>query len=232
MTVDERRRRATLWGVGSLRRRHDGAVAVGDLRTPRSSATSARRRDALDDARRRPPATRVLFCSMLSEAGQFWPLTSARCSPARSSRAPTRTRATRCASRCSCGSCEYRAVLGVTGAILDGLDALGHAVRRRVRRRRRRRCPPGRVRAARGGRAHAAPLRRCAARPSRSAREPGAPGARRRRRVASSTSTAIACTSPTCSPAPRRSSRTPTAVRGALDDGGIVPDHRRERSRR
>ncbi len=70
--------------------------------------------------------TRVLFCSMLSEAGQFWPLTvgamlsgaQLSCADASEGDAPRVAMFTRLV--------EYRAVLGVTGAILDGLDALGH----------------------------------------------------------------------------------------------------------
>ena len=70
--------------------------------------------------------TRVLFCSMLSEAGQFWPLTvgamlsgaQLSCADANEGDALRVAMFTRLV--------EYRAVLGVTGAILDGLDALGH----------------------------------------------------------------------------------------------------------
>jgi hypothetical protein len=69
--------------------------------------------------------TRVLICSMLAEAGQFWPFTvgammtgaQLSCADANAGDAMRVAMFTRLV--------EYRAVLGVTGAILDGLDALG-----------------------------------------------------------------------------------------------------------
>jgi hypothetical protein len=69
--------------------------------------------------------TRVLLCSMLAEAGQWWPLTvgvmlsgaQLSCADANEGDA---LRVAMFTSRI-----EYHAVLGVTGAILDGLDALG-----------------------------------------------------------------------------------------------------------
>ncbi|MDZ4828183.1 MAG: hypothetical protein SGJ13_17230 [Actinomycetota bacterium] len=72
------------------------------------------------------PGQRVLFCSMLSEAGQFWPLiVGAMLSGAQLSCADaTESEAVRVAMFTRL--IEYRAVLGVTPAILDGLDALGH----------------------------------------------------------------------------------------------------------
>jgi hypothetical protein len=68
---------------------------------------------------------RVLFCSMLAEAGQFWPLVvgamlaGAQLSCADAS-AGDAARVAMFTARI-----PYRAVLGVSGAILDGLDALG-----------------------------------------------------------------------------------------------------------
>jgi hypothetical protein len=70
---------------------------------------------------------RVLWCSMLSEAAQFWPfivgtmLSGAQlsCSDATEAEAPRVAM--------FCRLIEYRAALGITGAILDGLDELGLA---------------------------------------------------------------------------------------------------------
>jgi hypothetical protein len=67
---------------------------------------------------------RVLFCSMLSEAAQFWPLivgamlsgAQLSCADATAAEAPRVAMFTR--------QLEYRAVLGVTPELLDGLDAL------------------------------------------------------------------------------------------------------------
>jgi hypothetical protein len=70
---------------------------------------------------------RVLWTSMLSEAAHFWPfvvgtmLAGAQLSCADA----TSAEATRVAM--FCGQIDYRAVMGVTGAILDGLDELGRA---------------------------------------------------------------------------------------------------------
>ena len=228
-----RRSTETLWGVGTLRRRH-GRASRGRSRTPRSSATSARRRAR---ARRRSASTagtRVLFCSMLSEAGQFWPFIGRRhARRARSSRAPTRTRATRCASRCSCGSCEYR-----RGARRDRRDP------RRARRARSTRTPTCSARStivgarpdayARLAAAGLAPHHFVAVRPGR--RDRVADRARRR----ASTPTSGSSTSTrrprarhqACSPRATTFVRTPTAVRGALVDGGIVAATRTEERHR
>ncbi len=67
---------------------------------------------------------RVLFCSMLSEAAQFWPLilgamlsgAQLSCADATAAEAPRVAMFTR--------QLEYRAVLGVTPELLDGLDEL------------------------------------------------------------------------------------------------------------
>jgi hypothetical protein len=68
---------------------------------------------------------RVLFCSMLSEAGQFWPFVvgamlrgaQLSCADANEGDAVRVAMFTRLM--------DYHAVLGVTGALLDGLDDLG-----------------------------------------------------------------------------------------------------------
>src|SRR6185503_12852203 len=71
------------------------------------------------------PGRRVLWCSMLSEAAQFWPFIVATmlrgaqlsCADATRAEAPRVAMFTR--------QMTYYAVLGVNGALLDGLDELG-----------------------------------------------------------------------------------------------------------
>src|SRR5882724_10578632 len=72
---------------------------------------------------------RVLWCSMLSEAAHFWPFIvgTMLCGAQLSCADATQAEAPRVAMFCRL--IEYHAVLGVTGAILDGLDELGFAYR-------------------------------------------------------------------------------------------------------
>jgi hypothetical protein len=113
----------TLWGVGSY---EDGAGRVpweiSHAEIQRDMGSAARTLATLGIS----SGKRVLFCSMLSEAGQFWPLTvgamlsgaQLSCADANQGDALRVAMFTRLV--------EYRAVLGVTGAILDGLDMRGH----------------------------------------------------------------------------------------------------------
>ncbi len=73
------------------------------------------------------PGARVLWCSMLSEAAQVWPfIVGSMLSGAQLSCADaTAAEAPRVAMFCRL--IDYRAVMGVTGAILDGLDEMGLA---------------------------------------------------------------------------------------------------------
>jgi hypothetical protein len=111
----------SLWGIG--------CYDDGDRRVAWEISHTEMQRDI--DAATRILTTlgigagrRVLFCSMLSEAGQFWPLTvgamltSAQlsCADANEGDATRVAMFTRLV--------EYHAVLGITGAVLDGLDAL------------------------------------------------------------------------------------------------------------
>ena len=112
-----------LWGIGSY---EDGTTRVpweiSHAEIQRDMGSAARTLATLGIT----AGTRVLFCSMLSEAGQFWPLTvgamlsgaQLSCADANEGDALRVAMFTRLV--------EYRAVLGVTGAILDGLDALDH----------------------------------------------------------------------------------------------------------
>jgi hypothetical protein len=114
----------TLWGVGTY---EDGTTRVpweiSHAEIERDMGSAARTLSTLGVT----GGSRVLFCSMLSEAGQFWPLTvgamlsgaQLSCADANEGDALRIEMFTRLV--------EYRAVLGVTGAILDGLDALGHS---------------------------------------------------------------------------------------------------------
>jgi hypothetical protein len=113
---------APLWGVGSYEA-PDGRVAweISHAEIQRDIGNATRTLDALGLGR----GTRVLLCSMLSEAGQFWPLTvgamlagsQLSCADASESDASRVAMFMRFV--------DYHAVLGITGAILDGLDALG-----------------------------------------------------------------------------------------------------------
>jgi hypothetical protein len=111
-----------LWGVGS----YDDGVS----RVPWEISHAEMQRDM--GAATRVLATlglaegaRVLLCSMLSEAGHFWPYTvgamlsgaQLSCADASEGDAVRVEMFTRLV--------DYTAVLGVTGAILDGLDAVG-----------------------------------------------------------------------------------------------------------
>jgi hypothetical protein len=113
---------ATLWGIG----RYDGpdgpvSFELGHDEVQRDLGSAMRRlgRLGLGDGKR------VLFCSMLSEAGQFWPwilgamLNGSQLSCADASEGEARRVAT------YCRLLDYDAVLGLTGALLDGIDQLG-----------------------------------------------------------------------------------------------------------
>ncbi len=113
-----------LWGVG----RYDGpdgpvSWEIGHEEVQRDLGSAMRRLGDLGLG----AGDRVLFCSMLSEAGQFWPwilgamLNGTQLSCADASEGEARRVAT------YCRLLRYDAVVGVTGALLDGLDDLGLA---------------------------------------------------------------------------------------------------------
>jgi hypothetical protein len=112
----------TLWGVG----RYDGpdgpvSFEVGHEEIQRDLASAMSRLGELGLG----SGQRVLFCSMLSEAAQFWPwilgamLNGTQLSCADATEGEARRVAT------YCRSLPYDAVVGVTGGLLDGLDGLG-----------------------------------------------------------------------------------------------------------
>jgi hypothetical protein len=115
---------ATLWGIGTYEAelgREPWVISEGEIERDIGSASRALRDLGI------AAGDRVLFCSMLSESGQFWPfivgamLAGAQlsCSDANEGDATRVAMFMRLL--------PYRAILGVTGAILDGLDALGHS---------------------------------------------------------------------------------------------------------
>ena len=112
------------WGVGAIETGDGRDVwEISDAEVQRDLSAAAR---ALDELGVRG-GDRVLFCSMLAESGQFWPfVVGAMLAGAQLSCADaTEGEAVRVAMFARL--VQYRAVLGVTGAILDGLDALGHS---------------------------------------------------------------------------------------------------------
>lgn len=114
----------TLWGIGSY---EDGTGRrpweIGHDEIRRDMGAGAQALAGLGIG----GGDRVLFCSMLAESGQFWPLivgsmlsgAQLSCADASEGDAIRVAMFTRLL--------QYRAVLGITEAILDGLDALGHA---------------------------------------------------------------------------------------------------------
>jgi hypothetical protein len=115
----------TPWGVGSYEG-PDGARVPWEIsheEIQRDVAAAAARLGSLGIG----PGDRVLVCSMLAEAGQFWPLivgtylagAQVSCADANRSDAARVAMFTR--------HLGFRAVLGVSAATLDGLDALGLA---------------------------------------------------------------------------------------------------------
>jgi hypothetical protein len=122
----------TLWGVGTWIERGGSRraleVSTGEMQRDIASATRALRELGVT------AGTRVLWCSMLSEAVQVWPLVLATmlsgaqlsCADATEGEAARVAMFTRLI--------DYYAVMGVSAAILDGLDALGRDFRDVFRR--------------------------------------------------------------------------------------------------
>jgi hypothetical protein len=113
-----------MWGVGCYEGPH-GRVAweISHEEIQRDIRGAAKLLGALGVG----AGDRVLFCSMLSEAGQFWPLivgamlagAQLSCADATEGEAVRVAMFTRLLS--------YHAALGITPEILDGLDELGHS---------------------------------------------------------------------------------------------------------
>jgi len=68
---------------------------------------------------------RVLFCSMLSEAGQFWPLMVATMAVGAQLSCADATEAEAARVAMFCGRLRYAAVIGITAEVVDGLAGLG-----------------------------------------------------------------------------------------------------------
>jgi hypothetical protein len=111
------------WGIGTWVDDTGERVAweIGDEEMGRDMGAAMATMKSLGLA----PGDRVLWCSMLSEAGQFWPFNVASmvCGAQLSCADATSAEAQRVAMFCR--QLSYRAVLGVTGALLDGLADLG-----------------------------------------------------------------------------------------------------------
>jgi hypothetical protein len=113
----------SLWGIGQwvddTGARRAWEVGVDEINRAIGAAPDVLARIGVE------PGDRVLFCSMLSEAAQFWPLivgamlggAQLSCADATSAEAPRVAMFTR--------QLEYRAVLGVTPELVDGLIDLG-----------------------------------------------------------------------------------------------------------
>jgi hypothetical protein len=113
---------AALWGVG----RYEGPDGpktwpIGHDEIQRDLGSARRRLAEVGVG----AGDRVLFCSMLSEAGQFWPwILAAMLGGAQLSCADaTEGEAQRVAT--FCGLLDYAAVIGVSASLLDGLEGLG-----------------------------------------------------------------------------------------------------------
>jgi hypothetical protein len=114
---------ATLWGIGQWEDA-DGVRQPWEISTAEIERDAAAAAHALETIGT-GPGDQLLWCSMLSEAGQFWPwilgtiMRGAQVSCADA----TAGEANRVAMFCRL--MRYHAVLGLNAAILDGLDDLG-----------------------------------------------------------------------------------------------------------
>ena len=112
---------ASLWGVGCY---HDGservAWEIGHEEIQRDMGGAARLLAELGIG----AESRILYCSLLSEAGQFWPLiVAAMLARAQFSLADA-TRADAMRVRMFCHQMRFDAVIGVDDEVLDGLADL------------------------------------------------------------------------------------------------------------
>lgn len=171
--------------------------------------------------------SRVLFCSMLSEAGHFWPwmvgamLAGAQlsCADANAGEAPRVAMFTRLL--------DYDAVLGVTPALLDGLDELGASYTDVLGRVRIVGARPGAHERLVG--AGLAPYHFVLAGPAVAfAREPGGPAYADAAEWRFDVDGGVVCVT-SLRPRATTFERTRTAVRGEIVDGGIVPSVGKER---
>ena len=225
---DDRRRDASRCGRRRATTTARPARRRGRSRTTRSSATSGAATRRARRARRRAAATRVLCCSMLVGGGPVLAVHRRHDAGRRAALVRRRDRRRGGARR------DVPAARGVRrGARRDRRDPrrprrARSSVRRRVRRCRHRRRPPERVRAARGRRADAAPLRRVRT-GGRDRREPGAPAlVDADEWELDVDATTVACSSPACRPRATEFVRDPTAVRGTPSTAASFRDVPRE----
>ena len=113
----------TLWGIGQWVDDRGSRVAweVGTDEVNRAIGAAPRRLGSLGVGR----GERVLYTSMLSEAAQFWPMVVGcmLCGAQLSCADATRGEAVRV--RMFSRLISYRAAVGISGSLLDGLDDLG-----------------------------------------------------------------------------------------------------------
>ncbi|MDP9333297.1 MAG: hypothetical protein M3Q30_08330 [Actinomycetota bacterium] len=111
------------WGVGQYvdrtGRRVAWDVTHAEIRRDTDGATT--RLEAIGVE----PGRRVLWCSMLSEAAQFWPFIIATMLRGAQLSCADATRGEAARVAMFTRQMTYHAVLGVNGALLDGLDDLG-----------------------------------------------------------------------------------------------------------
>ena len=121
-----------LWGVGRWDAADGSAMPweISQAEIGRDMACAGRALGALGIG----AGDRVLWCSMLSEAGQFWPYLVATMVAAAQLSCADATSAEASRLAMFCRLLDYRAVCGVTSALLDGLDALGVEYRDTFRR--------------------------------------------------------------------------------------------------
>ena len=113
----------SIWGVGQYvdRTGHRVAWEVSHAEIRRDTDGATTRLEAIGVE----PGRRVLWCSMLSEAAHFWPYIIATMVRGAQLSCADATRGEAVRVAMFTRQMTYHAVLGVNGALLDGLDDLG-----------------------------------------------------------------------------------------------------------
>lgn len=112
-----------LWGVGQWEaaggERVPWEISSDEIDRDIAAATAALRALGIESGER------VLWCSMLSEAGQFWPFVVATIAVGAQLSCADATAAEAARVAMFLDRLPYDAVLGVTGSLLDGFDEIG-----------------------------------------------------------------------------------------------------------
>jgi hypothetical protein len=219
MSVDVER---PLWGVGTFGAADDPRASweISHDEIGRDIAAATEVLQALDVA-----GGRVLVCSMLREAGQFWPYVVGTVLAGAQLSCTDATEGDAARVAMFLDGMEYGVVLGITGAVLDGLAALGRDYADVFGRVRVLGARPGayeRLEAA-----GLAPTRFVLCGPAVAiGREPGGPAyAPEAEWALDSDAGRIVVSSRR--PRAQPFDRTPTAVRGEIVDRGVVPEQER-----